>query len=275
MIQKRINTSKRIVFLYCMLGGLIFLFLPPTVTGKIQLAYARVFRVPLAAGRGVTIVSTTPPPNEAISPQEHRRLLTFQRQQANLIANLQAQLDEARTKIDELAQLRSVSEWNRMSFQPAGIISDPKQAQSGLLINRGRTDELAVGQFVLGDLSVIGTVSDVSEKTAKVKLITDPTSRIGVRVEGLDGQVIMQGDDEPGVAVIPQVKTKPGAEIGVKPGAKVYAVRTPGFPGVSIVAAEVVEVKRDPENPVVWKITVRPVCDIANLRDVAVALPDQ
>ena len=274
MIQKRINTSKRIVFLYCMLGGLIFLFLPPSVTGKIQLAYARAFRVPLETGRVVTLESLKAPPNKAISSEERMRLLKIQQRQANHIANLQARLDDAYGQIDRLAKLRSVPEWDRMSFQVASVLSDPEQSENILWINRGRADELVVGQFVLGDHSVIGTVSDVSEKTAKVKLITDPTSRIGVRVDGLDGQVIMQGD-KPGVAVIPQVKTKPGAEIGVKPGAKVYAVRTPGFPGVSIVTAEVVEVGRDPENPVVWKITVRPVCDIANLRDVAVALSDK
>jgi len=271
MIQKRINTSKRIVFLYCMLGGLIFLFLPPSMTGKVQLAYARIFRTLLAAGPGVTTISTTPPPNETVSHQEHSRLLALQRRQANHIKNLQAQLDEAHAKIDELARLRSVPEWNRMAFQPAGVISDPKQSQNFLLINRGRADELAVGQFVLGDYSVIGTVSDVSEKTAKVKLITDPTSKIAVRVAELNAGGRMEGR-EPGVAVIPQVWVKRDAKREPRAGDRVYALNTPGFPEVPMITAEVTASKRDPDSPLLWEITVRPVCDITSLKRVSVVI---
>jgi cell shape-determining protein MreC len=237
------------------------------VTGKIQLAYARIFRVPLAAGPGVTIVSQTPPPNKTISPQEHRRLLTIQRRQANYIANLKVQLDEAQRKIDALSRLRGVSELNRMAFQPASVISDLEQSQSILWINRGRDDELAVGQFVLGDLSVIGTVCDVSEKTARIRLITDPKSRIAVRVGELNAQGLMEGRGS-GVAVIPRVPAKRAA----KPGDPVYALKTPGFPGGPVITAEVVESRRDPDYPGVWEITVRPVCDIAGLPEVVVAL---
>jgi rod shape-determining protein MreC len=241
------------------------------MTGKVQLAYARIFRSLLAPGRGVTIISQTPRANITVSHQEYSRLLTIQRRQANHIKNLQAQLDEAHAKIDELARLRNVPEWNRMSFQPAGIISDPKQSQNFLLINRGRADELAVGQFVLGDFSVIGTVSDVSEKTAKVKLITDPTSKLAVRVADLNAGGRMEGR-EPGVAVIPQVWVKRDAKREPKAGDRVYALNTPGFPEVPMITAEVVESRRDPNSPLLWEITVQPVCDIASLKRVAVVI---
>lgn len=263
MTHKRTNISRRVLFLYCMLGSLIFLFLPPSLTGKVQLAYARVFRITLAGGRFVTLESLKPPPSKTFSLEERTRLLAIQQRQANHIANLQAQLDEAHNQIEWLAKLRSVREWDRMSFLPASVISDPEQSQSNLLINRGRADGLAIGQFVLGDISVIGTVSDVSERTAKVKLITDPTSRIAVRIAELaPGLMVGCG---PGVAAIRQKHE-------AKVGDQVYALKTPGFPGVPIVTAEVVESRRDPENPVLWEITVRPVCDIANLKNVAVAM---
>jgi rod shape-determining protein MreC len=250
-----------------MLGGLIFLFLPPSVTGKVQLAYARIFRVPLETGRVVTLESLKAPPSKTISIEERTRLLKVQQRQANHIANLQAQLDEARGQIDALSRLSSVPEWNRMSFQLASIISDPGQAQTELLIGRGGDDGLAVGQFVLGDNSVIGTVSDVLDQTAKIKLITDPTSRIAVRVAELDVRGVMEGR-RPGVAAIPQVPAKREAKVGDL----VYALKTPGFPGVSIVTAEVVASRRDPEYPQLWEITVRPVCDVANLKNVAVTM---
>ena len=78
----------------------------------------------------------------------------------------------------------------------------------------------------------------------------------------------MQGRG-PGVAVIPHVEAKQKP----RPGDQVYAMKTPGFPGTSLVTAEVVESRRDPESPTVWEITVRPVCDIPNLRDVYVVMP--
>ena len=267
MKHKRNNISRRVLFLYCMLGGLIFLFLPPSVTGKVQLAYARVFRAPLATGWGLSVTSRTPPPNKTVSPQEYTRLQTINQRLTNHIANLQAQLDEAQFRIDGLSKLRSQRDWDRIRFLPAGIISDPEQTTNGLLINRGQKDGVAAGQFVVGDMSVIGTIADVSAQTAKVRLITDPASRIAVRVAELDARGFMVGEG-PGVAVIPQVPAKRAAKVGDQ----VYALKTPGFPGIPIVAAEVVQSKRDPENPLLWKITVRPVCDIANLPEVTVAM---
>lgn len=267
MTHKRTNISRRVVFLYCMLGGLIFLFLPPSVTGKVQLAYARVFRGLLATGWGVTIMSTTPPPSEVVSPQEHARLKTINRRLTNHIANLQAQLEEAQGKIDGLSRLRSVPEWNRIRFLPAGIISDPEQTENELLINRGQKDGVAVGQFVVGDMSVIGAVSDVSAQTARVRLITHPKSRIAVRVAESDARGLMAGRGA-GVAAIPRVPLKREARVGDQ----VYALKTPGFPGIPIITAEVAASQRDPENPLLWEITVRPVSDIANLPEVMVAM---
>ena len=262
------KTSKRILFAYFMLGGGIFLFTPPSVTGKLQLAYARVFRGPLETGRDVTLAGRIPLAANTADSVDYTRLMTMQQRLRNHVANLQARLEESQRQIDALSGLRTVPEWKRMNFQPAGIINDPGQAQTDLWINRGQEDGVAAGQFAMGDLSIIGVVSDVSARAARVKLITDPTSRIAVRVAGIEARGVMEGRG-PGSAVIPQVPAKRQP----KAGDPVYALKTPGFPGVPIVTAEVVESKRDPDSPLLWEITVRPVCDIANLRDVHIVIP--
>lgn len=263
------KTSKRMLFTYFMLGGGIFLFAPPSVTGKLQLAYAHVFRVPLHTGVVWTTSRQMLPQNaNTVNTVDYTRLLTVQQRLRNHVANLQARLDEAQRQIDGLSGLRAVPEWNRMNFLPAGIINDPGQAQSGLLIHGGQEDGIAVGQFVIGDYSVIGAVSDVSAKTALVRLITDPKSRLAVRVAGIEVGGVMQGRG-PGAAVISQVYAKDQP----KAGDQVYAVKTPGFPGVPLVTAEVVDSKRDPESAMLWEIRVQPVCDIATLRDVHVVIP--
>jgi len=264
------KTSKRMLFAYFMLGGGIFLFTPPSVTSKLQLAYARVFRGPLHRGRVVTLAGRASPIGNTLDARDYTKLMTMQKRLRNHNANLRAQLEEAHRQIETLSGLQTARERDRMSFRLAGIINDPGQGQSDLLINRGQEDGVAVGQFVLGDLSVIGTVSYVSARTARVKLITDPTSRIAVRIGETDDGGVMAGRGL-GLAVIPQVDAKHQP----KTGDPVYARKTPGFPGVPFVTAEVVESKRDPEAPQTWEVIVRPVSDIANLRDVAVVMPGQ
>jgi len=255
------------LFAYFMLGGGIFLFTPPSITGKLQLAYARVFRGPLQRGRIVTLAGQPSPLGHTFDSQDYTKLITMQQRLRNHIANQQAQIEEARRQIEQLSGLRTVPEWNRMSFRLAGIINDPRQTHTDLLVNRGQEDNVIVGQFVLGDNSVIGVVSDVSAQTARVKLITDPTSRIAVRISGIEARGVMEGH-RPDTAVIPQVPAKSQPKAGVP----VYALKTPGFPGVPIVTAEVLDSRRDPENPLLWEIRVRPVSDIANLRDVAIVM---
>lgn len=284
MTNKWVKTSKRMMLLYFTLAGLIFLFSPPRVTGKLQLAYARTFSGLLTTGRQWTLASRTALPTEPRSPGDYARAIDAHRQlqeriarleaqlrkKDNHLANREAQLQEAQRKIDELARLRTVPEWDRMGFQLAGIISVVEQGQSELMIDRGQEDGLAVGQYVVGDLSMIGVVSDVLAQTARVKLITDPTLRIPVRIEEMNAQGLMMGRGA-GTAEISGV-ADPKMERDPQAGDRVYAVRTPGFPSVPIVAAEVVGARRDPDSPLLWSITVRPVCNIANLTNVAVIL---
>lgn len=267
MMRPLNKTSKRMLFAYFMLGGGIFLFTPPSITGKLQLAYARLFRGPLQRGRVMTLAGRTSPVRGMQDSQDYTKLMTMQQRLRNHITNQQAQIEEAHRQIEQLSGLRTVPEWNRMSFRLAGIINDPGKTHTDLLVNRGQEDGVTVGQFVLGDNSVIGAVSDVSAQTARVKLITDPTSRIAVRISGIDARGVMEGRG-PDKAVIPQVPAKRQPKAGVP----VYALKTPGFPGVPIVTAEVVDSRRDPENPLLWEIRVRPVSDITNLRDVAVVM---
>ncbi len=279
MTRNWVKTSKRMMLTYFVLGGLIFLFSPPRLTGRLQLAYARLFSWPLSVGRQVTVASRTAPGIDLGRPSDYTRAIDAHRQLQDRLANLEAQhrklrnhlanreaqLDQAQRKIDELARLRNVPEWGRMSFQQAGIIAVSGQTQSELMIDRGQDDGLAVGQYVLGDLSMIGVVSAVSTQTARIKLITDPTSRIPVRIEQLDARGVMEGRGS-GTAEISQVPARQQA----RPGDRVYALNTPGFPSVPIVTAEVVDSRRDPDNPMLWSIRVRPVCDLASLTNVAV-----
>ncbi len=265
MTQKWTRVSRRMLFTWCLLGGLICLFAPPSLTNKLQLAYTYAFRWPLQAGHSLSLAAGTisplrdpnNSPGTEVATTEHQRL-------KNHIANLEAQLKEARQEVDQLGRIRAVPQWDRMTFLRADITL-PSQTRDVLFINRGQKDGVAIGQYVMGDLSIIGVVSSVSPQQAKVKLITDLTSKMAVTIGESDLARVMEGG--PGnIAKIPLVP----ASNTVSKGTKVYARKTPGLLDVPIIAARVTQCRTDPENPSLLDITVEPACDIAGLNSVAV-----
>jgi len=145
------------------------------------------------------------------------------------------------------------------------ITASINSLHSELIINRGETDGLVEGQLVLGDNSIIGTISDVSSRTARIKLITDPTSKIAVKIGKLKVERLMQGNGNNSAKVqLLSIKHK------VKTGNTVYARKKPGFLDAPMIIGTVAQCKRDDENPSLWDITVKPACDIERLNDVAV-----
>ncbi len=259
--------SKRFLFVYFMLGGLIFLFTPAGVTGKLQLAYARMFRGPLAAGRVATLAAQTPTYTKNGRSKTYEQLQAENRQLQNITATYKAHLTKAEDEIAKLQQLRSNPDWKRIIPVRASILSDPSGSRKDILINRGKADGIAVGQFVLGDFSVIGTISNVLGPTAKVRLITDPESRVWVQVDQSNARGWMIGADS-GATAVRQVDSR----LEVKKGAHIYALRAPGYPEIPFPTGIVVDSKPD-EDPLFQAISVEPVCDIANLESVYVIVP--
>ena len=138
-------------------------------------------------------------------------------------------------------------------------------SHSELIINRGQDNGLAVGQFVLGDNSIIGTISNVSSRTAKVRLITDPTSKIAVKIREL--KTIIQGGDK-NLTKVQLLSIKHKVEVGDE----VYARKKPGFLDAPMKTGTVIRCKRDDENPLLWDITVKPACDVEKVSDIAVII---
>ncbi len=270
MVRRRTNISRGALFTWGILVGLIFLFLPRSLTGRLQLTYAQVFRWPLEAGRGLTLAARATPRVQDVDRKDYQQLLTTQRQLKNELANVQAKLREALQTNEQLAGLRADPAWKDVPLLEAAVTFATGPAQNELVINRGQDHGAAVGQYVMSpaDRCIIGTVSVVSAKGAIVRLVTDPDSRIPVRIAGLSARGFMEGRGD-GTARIPLIPDK----YTIRPGDRVYAEKVQGLLDVPVVVAEVVQCKRDADNPLVWDITVRPVCDPAGLRDAAVVIP--
>lgn len=251
------------LFTWCLVGGLIVLLSPASLTNKLQLAYTHIFRWPLTLGQRLSLGRTIPPlhaVNDTGAQEtttEHQRLL-------NIIDDLRGQLAEARLQIEQLGHVRAVPQWERMSFLMADV-TVTGQTHDVLFINRGQGDGVAAGQYVMGEMSIIGTIASVSDKTAKVRLITDPASKIPVSLGESDLPRVMEG--RPGnVAKVPLVPTSHS----VTTGTRVYAKKVPGLLDAPIVAAQVRQCRTDPENPSLLDITVQPACDISTLTSVTV-----
>jgi rod shape-determining protein MreC len=253
------------LFTWFLLGGLICLFAPASLTGKLKLAYNYVFSWPLD---NLSLASGAMAPLNAVDKTRKQETADEQQRLENHIANLRAQVQDAQDQIAQLQRLRAVPQWDRMGFVLADV-TRTSQTQDVLFINRGRKDHIAVGQYVLGDMSVIGTISDVWAQRAVVKLITERTSKIPATVGESDLARVMDGDRSGNIAKIRLVP----ADHAVRVGDKVYARKVPGLLDVSIIAAKVTQCGRDPENPSMLDITVQPVCDIASLARVAAIVP--
>ena len=253
------------LFTWFMLAGLIFLFAPKNLTNKFQFAFVRIFRWPLSIGRNISLsasrltASAHGSSTDVVSRRKYDKL-------HNHLANVTEWLNQERQKVETLSGLQDRPVWKGVNFVLADVITASiDKSRSELIINRGQEDDLAKDQFVLVDNSIIGTISDVASRTALVKLITDPTSRIAVKIAKLNMDRIMQGNGNDS-ANVRLVSTK----YKIRTGDVVYAQKKPGLLSTPVIAGTVAQCKSNDENPLLWDITVKPACDIKTLTDVAV-----
>jgi rod shape-determining protein MreC len=239
-----------------MLGGLIFLFAPQSLTSGLQFAFAHIFRWPLGVGRSITLSARTQPQfMEVVSRRKYDQL-------QNHLANITEELNYERQKVEELSKIR-----NRHPLEGAGLVlAEVITASSeGFIINRGQDDGVQKGQFVIGDNSVIGTISEVSQRTARVELITEAASNMAVQIGDL--KTVIEGDGKIGAKVrLLSTKHK------VKAGDNVYACKKPGFLDSPMIIGTVSQCTKSDENPLLLDITVKPACDIQKLTEVAVII---
>lgn len=258
------SISRPMLFTWCMLAGLILLFAPQNLTNDFQFAFARLFRWPLTIGKNISLYTRTQQPTTETKFEKESQYI-------NHIANLEEELREKQRILEKLTKLKSrFNALENASLIMADIMKYTMNGtQNELTINRGKNDGLTKGQFVLGDNSIIGTISDVSPRTgtANVRLFTDPASKIAVRIGNLNRDMLMQGrgNDVAKVLLLP-------TKYKVKAGDKVLARKTPGFLDAPMIIGTVTRCKLDDQKPSIWDITVKPVCNIEKLISVTVII---
>jgi len=126
-----------------------------------------------------------------------------------------------------------------MNYQPEGsiwFITGRVIGTSGgafsrnLLINRGTLDSVAKGQAVSAGSGLVGRVTEVGDRAARVLMITDLNSRIPVQIDGNHDRAILAGDntDRPQLAYVgPHTKINLGDRIVTSGDGGVFP---PGMP---------------------------------------------
>ena len=263
MADKQIKVATKVLLAWLVLAGFILFLMPREQTDKLQLAFAGIFKRPLNIGRDALLFGRQGSAG-SVSAEQYNRL-------RNHLANITEQLHNEHRKVEELSGLR-----NRMFLEGAKLVCgdvitiSQQTTQGKLVVNRGTSDGLAQGQFVLAEDGIIGTVSDVFSNTAMIKLVTDPAFKIAVKVGNLDAGAAMQGDGC-NSAKIPMVAKK----YAVESGDMVYALKQAGFLSTALIVGTVGSCASDAENPLLWDIRVTPVCDIGQLKSVNVIVTNQ
>ena len=259
MARKQTKLSRRMLFTWFMLTGCILLFAPQSLTGKLQLAFVDIFRWPLSLSGNVALTARSEQPvNESLGGGEARL--------RNYIANLEQTLEQQRKEFQRLYGLYNSPVWEGADWVLAKVITKEVDGpRNELTIDYRKGKGLAKGQYVLGGESIIGTISDVFPQmgTARVKLLTDSTSQIPVRIGGGNLKNIMKGSDG-NFARVEQLEV----------GEEVFALRKPGFLDLDapIITGRVTGCERNHKQAAVWDVTITPACDLKDLEDVAVII---
>jgi len=264
MAKKQSRTHERALSIWLILAGFIFLFTPQSLTNKLQFAFVRIFHRPLSICRNFTLATSKQ--HSSATFVERNKYIRLRNHLAN---NIQWLLQE-RQKVEMLTGLRDRPVWKGVNFVLADIITVfTEKSQSEFIINRGKEDGLVKGQFVLGQHSIVGIISDLDSRTARVCLVTNPNSKTAVRIGELNLHGIMQGNGS-GSARIELLPIK----YKVKIGDIVYVQKKPGFLDSPMIVGMVVQCKTDDANPLLWDIKVDPACDIERLNSVSVIVMD-
>lgn len=267
MARKRGKMSRATLFTGLLTAGLVLLLLPQSVTKGVNFLFARFFNPVLSIGRSTAPPIFKPASADYVTRAEYNRLQAA-------YDNLRAVLITEHQRYEKLAGIRS----SLPKPGPKLVLGEVMNISMGglrreLIINKGAADGLKPDQYVLGGNGIVGTVSETSQATARVRLVTDASCKIKVAVWQADKKKYIytrmdgEGTD---LAKIPFISR----DYKIRQGDTVYAAAVPGFLETPVIVGRIAQVKPDEKEPLLWDITVEPVQNVELLKRVAVIVTD-
>ncbi len=186
-------------------------------------------------------------------------------------ARLQAQIVELQQQLVEYEILSALLEFARANpehqYIGASVIGrDPSPFLNYIIINRGSDDGLFRGMPVVTQNGLAGRVVQVTASSSRVSLITDPATRINVRVEPSRSAAVLTGSITGDISLeqIPQ-------DAEVNPGNLILTSGLGGNYPANIIVGQVTSV-RSRENALFQSASVQPVTDFTDLSIVLVII---
>jgi len=267
MARRQPKLSRGTLFAALLIVGLVLLLLPQSVTKGLNFLFAQLFNPVLSIGRNTEPPIFKPASADFVTRAEYNRLQAA-------YDNVRAALITEHERYEKLAGIRSSLPKPGPKLALAEVMNvSISGLRRELIINKGDIDGLKPNQYVLGGNGIVGTVSETSQATARVRLVTDANHKIKVALWQADKKKYiyarMDGDGTDSAKILFISR-----EYKIRPGDTVYAAARPGFLESPMVVGRITQVKPDEKEPLLWDITVEPVQNVELLARVAVIVTD-
>lgn len=169
------------------------------------------------------------------------QLETLRTQNAELRTRV-SELEEARLQNERLRGLVQFATTSKIQSLGATVIGRPTNSWEGVItIDRGTADNVRAGMPVVGPSGLLGQTVDVAPHSARVRLITDPSSGVAAMLQTTRAEGIVKGSIE-GKLTLDFVSTETTVRAG-------DVVITSGMGGVfpkGLIVGEVTKVSKNP-----------------------------
>lgn len=197
---------------------------------------------------------------ENVALQEQLTELQMAVQRLNFLENENARLRELLG-----SEVRKAS--RRMVAEVVAVATDPFSHQ--VVINKGSSNGVYVGQPVLDNRGIVGQILDVGRTTARVLLISDQSHALSLRSESSDIRVIAQGIgnlNQLELKFIPHSTELQEGDVLLSSG--LGGVYPEGYP-----VAEIISIDRD-ERLQYAQVSARPFAQLDRVRSLLLLWPE-
>ncbi|MDA1330305.1 MAG: rod shape-determining protein MreC [Chloroflexi bacterium] len=263
-MKKRDNSSLQTITLVLIATGLLFLALGGYLSPILNRTLEPVFGV---QGWFYTRFQSLQDFLNAPSDLARLRLDNAQLREEN--ANLQTQIIALQQQVSEVELLSALLDFARArpenSYQAAAVIGrDPSPFLHYIIINRGSDDGIRRGMPIVGQLGLVGRVSQVTAGAARVQLITDPAAQVSVQIQPSEVDGVLSGSltGDLSIELIPQ-------DAGLQAGDLVLTSGIGGGYPANILVGQVSNVRQE-ASALFQTASVQPVVDFTRLEIVLV-----
>jgi rod shape-determining protein MreC len=202
-------------------------------------------------------------------PRDVTELLQENAQLENEVSNLQSQVIQLQEQLREAEVLYSLLDFARARPQDqyiaaAVIGKDPSPFLHYVIIDHGSDDGIQRGMPVVTQQGLVGRIDAVTASAARVQLITDPNSRVNVRLQQQNESAQIEGSIT-GDVTLGMV----AQNVTLNPGDILLTSGLGGNYPTDILVGQVENVE-DKENELFKSASVQPVIDFTTLRAILV-----